>query len=906
MILRSVKVQGMRCFRNQVSVGLFGEGLNLVYAPNETGKSTLIEGVSRALFDRYSVGGRDIEALRPWGTHLCPEIELEFEVDEQRYRLHKRLLDEAACTLEEMRNGSWTLLAERDQADDFVRNLLHGDLPGRGPTKLEHRGLARTLWCLQEPGAERTYAVSSAVADQLRAALPGEIRISARSDALAERVGELYEEHFTPAGRVKRHSQVDELESDAAGLAERRREAQAACEEVDSAAQQFTEISQQLEQLQGEKDGCERRIEQYEQEVQALRELRAEIAALESATGHAERNYQNAARDLERYQDAERLADGCTDALQDVKRRLEEEGVSVKMAQALVGEARQELQNDEEARKRASKEWERARKTNRALKLRQENEQLIEQENRLHELEAQLQEDQRELEAMPCPGDEQIAEARQLGQQIIQLQAQLEVAGLQAEVQVSQDQEVRLAGGGEPFEKELVAGEAVSYHAGALLQIELPEVARITVTSGAAEPTELAAGLEKAREALQALLAPFAADDPDVLQRLLTEFQARQEKLLDVQKEIERAADPYDDVEEVRTAQARTTVEFAQLLNELQLSENELAAMTRQNEEALERALGTFQAAEDRIREQLHTRREQYDDVREKHQDLVSEQMALESENNRQLTVMETVLEGAECADVDALRRRAGELEAQLDTAQDQLEEKRAELPPPETDPEKLLGTQKVSLEHVERRERELLDGRGSVRGIIDRARTEGRYERLSQIEEELDATQKKLGRVQQKAQAVKLLRQVLAARREATVSGQLPGLEETITRMLRHITGQNRPVHMGSDLRVEGVAAETDPTVRRIDDLSAGIREQLDLVARIALGETYAEHYGRTTMVLDDVLLYTDPMRHDRGKEILKRAASLLQIFILTSDPSRYRGIVDPQYQFDLTQLVV
>jgi uncharacterized protein YhaN len=122
---------------------------------------------------------------------------------------------------------------------------------------------------------------------------------------------------------------------------------------------------------------------------------------------------------------------------------------------------------------------------------------------------------------------------------------------------------------------------------------------------------------------------------------------------------------------------------------------------------------------------------------------------------------------------------------------------------------------------------------------------------------------------------------------------------------MFRAITGNPRPVALSSDFSVEKIIDSRTPEGHGPEALSAGTREQLDLVVRIALGEAYARHYGRTMMVLDDALLYTDPARHDRIKEILKIAVKHLQILILTSHPERYRGITLPVCQFDLAQLV-
>ena len=72
MILREITVKGVKCFRDECTVGRFGDGLNMIFGPNETGKSTLIEATARALFDGYTVTGDAIESMRPWGTPSIP------------------------------------------------------------------------------------------------------------------------------------------------------------------------------------------------------------------------------------------------------------------------------------------------------------------------------------------------------------------------------------------------------------------------------------------------------------------------------------------------------------------------------------------------------------------------------------------------------------------------------------------------------------------------------------------------------------------------------------------------------------------------------------------------------------------------------------------------------------------
>src|SRR3989304_4568490 len=73
MTLRAIHVQGWRCFANGVEVGPFSDGLNVLHAPNATGKSTLFEALLRGLLDGHRVRGREVEALRPWGGARTPE-----------------------------------------------------------------------------------------------------------------------------------------------------------------------------------------------------------------------------------------------------------------------------------------------------------------------------------------------------------------------------------------------------------------------------------------------------------------------------------------------------------------------------------------------------------------------------------------------------------------------------------------------------------------------------------------------------------------------------------------------------------------------------------------------------------------------------------------------------------------
>ena len=106
MILRSLRVSGWRCFVDTVEVGPFAEGLNVIHAPNATGKSTLFEAMLRGLLDGHRVGGEEIRDIRPWGRSLAPKVVIEFTHGGTDYRISKQFLDSQTSKLERKENDS--------------------------------------------------------------------------------------------------------------------------------------------------------------------------------------------------------------------------------------------------------------------------------------------------------------------------------------------------------------------------------------------------------------------------------------------------------------------------------------------------------------------------------------------------------------------------------------------------------------------------------------------------------------------------------------------------------------------------------------------------------------------------------------------------------------------------------
>src|SRR5690606_8258346 len=148
MKLTRLTVNQIKQFRQPLTIADLTDGINLFVGPNESGKSTLVRAIRAAFFERYS--SNRPEDLRPGGdSSAAPEVELEFEWQNQTWTLHKRFLNKKRCDLhigQQHFSGA--------EAEDKLAQLLGYQFAGKGASKPEHWGIPGLLWveqgCIQD------------------------------------------------------------------------------------------------------------------------------------------------------------------------------------------------------------------------------------------------------------------------------------------------------------------------------------------------------------------------------------------------------------------------------------------------------------------------------------------------------------------------------------------------------------------------------------------------------------------------------------------------------------------------------------------------------------------------------------------------------------------------------------
>jgi energy-coupling factor transporter ATP-binding protein EcfA2 len=112
----------------------FSEGLNVLYGPNDLGKSTLAEAIRLALLLPHT--SSHIEEFVPWSGGRDPIVELTFQTEPQRiWRVRKEFRRGGPCLLRESKNGvDFDDVVRGRAVDGKVRELLQWGLAEPGGT----------------------------------------------------------------------------------------------------------------------------------------------------------------------------------------------------------------------------------------------------------------------------------------------------------------------------------------------------------------------------------------------------------------------------------------------------------------------------------------------------------------------------------------------------------------------------------------------------------------------------------------------------------------------------------------------------------------------------------------------------------------------------------------------------
>lgn len=167
MRITRIAVEGVGRFATPTEVAGLGDGVNILAAANEAGKSTLFRAVRACLFERHNTKNEAVRALASEGLSLPVAVTLGFDLGGESYVLRKSFLKSVAASL--ARGGREVA---KDRAADEAAWELLGIEPGGG--RSVDAAAFGLLW-VEQGQSFHVPAPSEAAATSLNAAVQDEV-----------------------------------------------------------------------------------------------------------------------------------------------------------------------------------------------------------------------------------------------------------------------------------------------------------------------------------------------------------------------------------------------------------------------------------------------------------------------------------------------------------------------------------------------------------------------------------------------------------------------------------------------------------------------------------------------------------------------------------------------------------
>ena len=215
MKIRGIRLENVRRFVDPVEIAGIGDGLNVLTAPNERGKSTFFDALHAAFFKDRKSWDKEIRALVPY-VGGDPAVAVEIELPEGVFRIEKRW--NSRRNGETRISSEGRLIKQADDAQAWIADTLKSPRDG-GPAGL--------LWVRQgQSGLDEGGDTHRARRDLLTS-VAGEVEAMTggrRMDMARDMCSKALDRYLTAKRRVKSDGPLKRAEDDAAELQRRREE----------------------------------------------------------------------------------------------------------------------------------------------------------------------------------------------------------------------------------------------------------------------------------------------------------------------------------------------------------------------------------------------------------------------------------------------------------------------------------------------------------------------------------------------------------------------------------------------------------------------------------------------------------------------------------------------------------
>ncbi|MBS1000939.1 GTP-binding protein [Acetobacter persici] len=877
MILTDVQIEGFRRFASPVRLDGLGPGLNVLAAPNEAGKSTLLTALKAVLMVRSSSKAKPVKDLQPYGGG-APHVALSFTWKGMECHLEKQFLSKAFTRL--------ILGPERfegDQAEEALRALLGLEEASKGE--------AAGLWSVLLVGQGESFVqpdLNQTGQDSLRGCLEQGVEQAtggAAASAVLSRVRErLYllqtAKSAQPTGKYK-HA----LEQEA--------QARASLRELENRRAALEEDLVALDQARRalrEQEDPDRKA-QDEAELLALRQQRdtmriadAEEQAARAALATATQTL-NSIRD-EQERRRERQA---------AHRRLEREAAEMQHdLQALTqrtAQARQRYEASRTRREQAEQQQQAARQalltiSRRAAVLQQQG--ALEREKQILErAEAactRLEQARAALAALRVD-EAVIRRVRKAVREMDAAQAALNARATRLTVTLLPEASGRvLLDGAACPQGDMVLTQAA--------ELRIEGIGQVRITPAVKDQEEAQAAADAARHQLQSVMQATGCQTVEEAERLFEERRQAETRVAEARAAFVASLPAARDDRDAALFEALAAMRqdmrdrMASLARELEACTpdgrpeqadqtdaalQQMQTTARQEEDSAARAADEARQAE----RAEHVSLSAAQGLQDKAEAALRQKLAEREQIGRELAVR-----AAQESD-DALAERAAvavQAQAQAEAHSQTLRAGR--------EAEQPLSVVEA---RIARREQALDSGRASVVRLREEIRERETRVRVAEgdgLDEKIAEAGRAADRLRLECEGYERERAALALLDQTLSDAEKTQTERYLAPLVRTMQPAFSAVFPGASLEMDtgfALSGLTRRTAEEFGRLSDGTREQIAVLVRLGFAELLHARQSPAILVLDDALSFSDSQRLESMFDVLADAATRFQILVLT-----------------------
>lgn len=859
MRLRSIRLENVRRFIDPVEITGIGDGLNVLAAPNEHGKSTVFDALHAVFFKDRKSKDKKVKSLIPHAGG-DPAVTIEIEWEGETYRIVKRWSKRGAGDARIMVNGR--TIKQADDAEAWIAAVLKAPQDG-GPAGLlwVRQGLAGLVSSdrkLRDAEYQARRGLVTSVAGEVEAVTGGR-----KMDMATDRCRQELDRYVTKTGRTK------------AGGALRNKE------------QEFAELSERHSELNA-------KSHQLREKLDRRRILRKELAELEDPKEREQRE-ERLKKAESGYAEAARHAEQVERARQKLSaKRLERDRAREQVVS---------LKRDLSERKKAREDLQMA-----TDQVHQDSATLRSAEGAMATAEQTLAQARRRAEAATA------TQQRVLHAQVAVVAAQrrdeLREKLVQAEAFRQQVEDAKAAAGVEVTDQQRDNLEAQQEELRVLERTRDAEATAITMTYSPGRSTGVSLGGEPLVDAQRTLIPHGAQLDIDGIGSLAIHPGRRvdDQSLAVAREAFSRALATVrkSDIAEVRASarrkrkadERRRDAEMAlqaTIPNGIDALREEIATLP--DPVAADQDLPTIAQAQEGGREA----KEELGKVSAQHAVVRAKLEQTGKAHARASAAVESAqarLERARAAlgttsdpdnELDQRREVLVRLGDALQEAALRCEELEAQAPDL-TEAETTLARARSIVQNAEDACQRIRIELGKLDTTIELRAGEAVDEELADVAVRMDSVQQELDRLRFEVDMLKKLKEALESARQSARDRYVRPVLKELEPLLRLLWPEVKIQFDTETMLPKALIREG--TEEDFSILSGGTQEQIALLVRLAFARLLANAGKPAPVILDDAIVYTDDDRIETMFDALTRQAQDLQIIVFSCRQKAFRDL--------------